>query len=306
MTKLHNNIEQIEKWGGMFTGESVDVFYISVSPELAQNLLDNNYVGQRNISEATVAGYISDMRKGIWNEKILDTIIKLTPDFKLLNGQHRMAAVIRYGNPVVMPFMFNVSTEEYSYLDNGKRRSAQNYIDCKYKSQVAALARIALIYETQISKSFGTATTSGSPIGTRTNVVKYANEHLHYLERIASDGSRMRTAVGCYGNLIYSFFIWVVKFVEDDEDLADFINDFCEAAPKNRTVQACKTKLAKTFAIKGQSKLPGEHNKVFAILFNGYFHFKKKDGIVRLDSNDRVLTHYELLADSKRKEMNKS
>ena len=296
MNNIAKSFLQIQKWGGVVSGDKVEVYFVTVTPELAKNLLNNNYHKQRAISENTVLMYVEDMKNGLWNERMLDTIIKVTPEFHLLNGQHRMTAVIKYGKPVVMPFMFDVSEDEYIWLDNGKRRSAQNYIDAKYRSSVVALARVCLLYERTSTISFGTVATTGNSLATRPNIVSYANENLELLVEISKKSNRMKNAIKCYGAAIYGFFIWVVMYTHNDDYINAFITDFCEDAPMNRTVQACKSKLIKTYAVRGQNRMPSNYNNVFALLFGAYEHFRRNDGVAKLDQNAWALKRYESMA----------
>ena len=92
-----------------------------MTPEFAAKLLERNE-GNRPLKPKTVATYVEDMKNGRWS--ISDSMICVSPDGKLLNGQHRLNAVIKAGVSVTMPIMWNCPESAYANMDTGAKRSA--------------------------------------------------------------------------------------------------------------------------------------------------------------------------------------
>jgi hypothetical protein len=75
---------------------------IMVTPEVAQQIIDRfNYVNQRKVSAQHVAKLASEMTAGAWTPGS-QIAFGITPDQRvhLVNGQHRLAAVIHSGVPI--------------------------------------------------------------------------------------------------------------------------------------------------------------------------------------------------------------
>lgn len=77
----------------------------TVTPEKARELLDNQ-VANRTVSPPTVLRYVNEIVAGRWRASMLSPIV-VDENGRLIDGQHRMHAVIRAGVPV--SFMFHQS-----------------------------------------------------------------------------------------------------------------------------------------------------------------------------------------------------
>lgn len=72
-----------------------------IEPELAQRILSEaNYQGQRKIDHRAVGVYAEMMRRGLW--QVADPIAfgRLAGRLVLVNGQHRLHAIVAFGRPV--------------------------------------------------------------------------------------------------------------------------------------------------------------------------------------------------------------
>ena len=72
-----------------------------VTPKLAATWLSDN-LQSRPLDEERVAEYAERMRSGEWTERVkgIQRPIERLDTGRLLNGQHRLAAVVRAGVPV--------------------------------------------------------------------------------------------------------------------------------------------------------------------------------------------------------------
>jgi len=75
-------------------------FYDLISPKQAAAWLSKNPYN-RPLKESLVAEYARKMEAGEWKEKG-GIPIWVTEDGELINGQHRLAAVVRFGRPVLL------------------------------------------------------------------------------------------------------------------------------------------------------------------------------------------------------------
>ena len=96
---------------------------VSIGPEMAARWLETkNYEDNRSRSRARVELYARQMRLGNWalngEALILDT------SGMLLNGQHRLAAVILHGRPVTFSVIEGVEQSLFTTMDQAYSRTA--------------------------------------------------------------------------------------------------------------------------------------------------------------------------------------
>ena len=117
---------------------------VNVTPELARYWLDQNR-SNRRIRRQIFKAYARDMAAGAW--KLTAEPIKLASDGTLLDGQHRLQAVIDAGIPVSMFVAYDVPTDAQPAMDSGAKRTAADALTfhgASNASLVAAAARIAV------------------------------------------------------------------------------------------------------------------------------------------------------------------
>ena len=96
---------------------------MTITPDMAKAMLQSN-IRNRKISHGTIEAYSQDMLSGNWG--ISHQGIAFNPDGKLMDGQHRLLAIIKSGIPVQMlvctdvPLTYNI--------DNGRRRTPLNQL----------------------------------------------------------------------------------------------------------------------------------------------------------------------------------
>lgn len=94
---------------------------ILVTPALAEAWLKKN-VSNRTLSEKGVRGYATSMRAGRWVHN--GETIKFDLNGNLIDGQHRLHAVISTREPQPMLVVSGLSTDAFATIDSGKKRTA--------------------------------------------------------------------------------------------------------------------------------------------------------------------------------------
>lgn len=124
---------------------TVDVL---VGPDLAREWLARN-TSNRNIRPLRVAQYARDMRAGAW--KRTGETIKFDTNGDLLDGQHRLAAVIESEATAPMSVTFGLDPDIKHYVDTGAARTPADALRIKGESSPAILAgaaRVGYLLET--------------------------------------------------------------------------------------------------------------------------------------------------------------
>ena len=109
-----------------------------VTPELAAELLQNN-AGNRKARRSLVAKYATTMKSGGWD--VTPEAIILSKTGRLLNGQHRLQAVIESGETLILLFIENVDEAIFKRLDRGAPRSISDALQIDKK--LAEVARFS-------------------------------------------------------------------------------------------------------------------------------------------------------------------
>lgn len=125
---------------------------VDVTPALAEQLLGRND-RNRNIRSATVAAYARDMAAGNW--LMTGEPIKVAPNGALIDGQHRLLAVIKSGVTVQMVIARGIPAESQRVMDTGDKRSAADMLKMDghaNASNLAASVRFAMALESEKPK----------------------------------------------------------------------------------------------------------------------------------------------------------
>lgn len=119
----------------------------TITPERAAQILQHNEKN-RPLSRQHVQELAQAMRRGGW--RLNYEPVKIGASGRLLDGQHRLHAVIQAGASVDMVVVTGVDDAVFETLDTGKRRGAWDVLAIDGEHQTAALAaglRLLLIHE---------------------------------------------------------------------------------------------------------------------------------------------------------------
>lgn len=113
-----------------------------ITPAYAKQLLEQN-PHNRPLSQMTVDRYASDMKSGRWNNNGQGVV--LTPEGMLLDGQHRMAAVVQSQATIAMLVVRGVPREAFVTMDSGKARSLSDVLAIEGRTHTTILAAMASV-----------------------------------------------------------------------------------------------------------------------------------------------------------------
>lgn len=108
------------------TTEPMRSMWALVTPEMAERWLDGNR-NNRRLRPAVVDRYAADMAAGRWTPS--SDSIAISRDGRLLNGQHRMTALVRANCTVGMWVTTGMPEESFRNMDRGASRTFADYLD---------------------------------------------------------------------------------------------------------------------------------------------------------------------------------
>lgn len=133
--------EQSPRWGHL------DIGIIKMDPDKAQAFLDRN-TRNRRVRRDIVEQYARDMAAGKW--QLTGESISFDRDGNLIDGQHRLQAIIRSGVTVELTTVWGLDPQVQEVLDTGMKRRAADQLAIrgyKHAALTAAAARLAILYE---------------------------------------------------------------------------------------------------------------------------------------------------------------
>lgn len=171
---------------------------LKISPARAAELLEAN-TSNRPLSRAVVRSYADAMQRGHW--LVTHQGIAFDSNGVLVDGQHRLAAVVEAGIPVEMTVFTEVEPGTFDVLDTGKRRNASDILAIggeKSSTVLAAMVRAVWLYENRSDAGWN----GGRAAVTNHEIVQTLQQHPRIRdfvaigERISNETGMIKSAAG--------------------------------------------------------------------------------------------------------------
>lgn len=141
---------------------------VSVTPDQASQWLDQHNDHNRHLRPSRVEAYARDMAAGRW--QFNGDPIRFSADGTLLDGQHRLHAVVRSGVTISLLVVWGLPRETQETMDIGAHRKMSDALTLRGESNsthLAAIARRVLMYDN------GSRVKSGHVVPTHAEMVAY-------------------------------------------------------------------------------------------------------------------------------------
>lgn len=140
---------------------------VEITPELARQWVDGRRKN-RTISQVSVDRYAHDMNNGRW--MVSGEAIKFDMSGKLIDGQHRLLAVLASGVAITSWVIWGLPEEAMDVMDSGRKRSPGDMLSIRgvaSPKNTAACCRWLLVikYGYTSNKTRGAGTTNDEIIG---------------------------------------------------------------------------------------------------------------------------------------------
>lgn len=166
-----------------------------ITPELAKSYLDTCNIDNRKIRPGMVLKYANYMTTGDW--VLSDQCISFDLTGKLINGQHRLLAIVQSGITIKAVVARHMPEDSFKYLDQGAPRSKTDLH--KYSSQVnTVISGLEKIFMTKKSFSFTQ----------RENARNYLINGIYPLESFIDNLTHTNAKVITSGPAMVAFVYW--------------------------------------------------------------------------------------------------
>lgn len=225
-----------------------------ITPKMAEEYLTHN-TGNRPLSQRLIKTYVDIMNAGKW--QISNDAICFDTEGKLLNGQHRLHAVIQSGVTCSFYVGRNFDTDAFSIMDNGKKRSAGDVLSIENINsplRTAAVAKCVMALRLRRANVSSNKNFSNSDILTevRSNTQGYIDA-MHNGERYYDGMARCLSPANA--GSIYYYLTYDMNYD------ATLVNDFFEClsdlkSTDNETIRSLRAVLVADYGNKQAKMLP--------------------------------------------------
>src|SRR5437588_1496250 len=176
----------------------------TITPKKAQEYLEPN-TANRPLATHTVKDFAGAMRRGEW--RVTHQGIAFDTAGALVDGQHRLAAIVEADVPVEITVFTEVPDGAFDVLDTGKRRNAADVLAIegeKSAVMLAAMVRTVWLYENrpELNWSGGDAGVSNHQIVQTLEQHPNLRDFIGIGEQIAVATGMLKSAAGASSYLV--------------------------------------------------------------------------------------------------------
>ena len=176
----------------------------TITPARAAELLEANTTN-RPLSRPVVRSFAEAMRRGEW--LVTHQGIAFDVNGVLVDGQHRLAAIIEAERPVELTVFSEVAEGTFDVLDTGKRRTAADVLAIegeKNSTMLAAMVRTVWLYRNRadLNWSGGAAAVTNHQIVQTLEDNPKLRDFLGVGEQIATATGMIKSAAGAASYLV--------------------------------------------------------------------------------------------------------
>lgn len=175
---------------------------VNITPNLAEKMLAKN-LGNRAVRDLRVAVLARDISEGNWRQT--GEAIKFDWTGKLIDGQHRLHAIIMAGRATRMLVIRGLDPESQKVIDTGTKRSAGDALrmagERSAPNVIAAAIRILIGLESGVTSAVG----SRLPDVTHSEVLDYFAGREESLASAALAAGRVAKVMGASVSTVAAF-----------------------------------------------------------------------------------------------------
>lgn len=198
---------------------------VFVSPNIAKILLKDLYDEQRPYRDRLAQKYAQDMADGRWVSDNPQPIV-ISSTGKVIDGQHRLNAVIISGKTVPMYIARGANEDTYRVIDSGATRTVTDRISMPQKSNCAALAKRVVA----LDKGYGLKTAlDGTITISQQEVLEVLDREPEHLLEVVKCAGRIRKDLGkCGAVSAYAAVLYAFEVVHGEGTLERIEQGICE------------------------------------------------------------------------------
>jgi hypothetical protein len=205
----------------------------TITPARAAEMLVANTTN-RPVSRSVVRGFAEAMRRGDW--MVTHQGIAFDRKGVLVDGQHRLAAIVEADVPVAVTVFTEVDEGTFDVLDTGKRRNAADVLAIegeKSTTMLAAMVRTVWLYRNRpdLNWSGGAAAVTNHQVVATLQENPKLRDFVGLGERIAAATGMIKSAAGAAS--------YLVEQANRRADLTGWYDGIIDGAGLTKTTRDC-------------------------------------------------------------------
>jgi hypothetical protein len=246
---------------------------VFLSPENAARLLVNN-TNNRNLSAGRVARYTNDIVNNRWVEDTGE-LIKIGTDGCIIDGQHRLTAVVKANKGINIHIATHVSKDVFDVIDSGKSRSSSDVLKIAGVINATKTAAFIQSYNQFANTKYRYHQAQLESSMTSKMILKYYNENSFFVDEVIKHSSTFYNQfqkVWSHGDvsLFYGLFTTVDKRLGHE-----FIRQLCQGTDiTNDTIILLRNRLIAD-KVNATNKLLVTHRRALVIKAWNCFYLGK-------------------------------
>jgi hypothetical protein len=241
---------------------------VTVTPAIAEKALASSTSRNRSTSYGHVKLMAESMARGAWSLNG-ETII-FDDNGNILDGKHRLSAVVKSGCTVKMLFVRGVAPECFQSIDSGRKRTHGDILSIAGLANGKKIAAICgAIYTYEMAGDFAPQTSPARTILTNRNpnfdVVREVEKRMPEIQKSSSVADRFCKLVPCRISHSLIGAIHYILAQIDEHDAEKFFSSICnmeftcDSDPKKR--------LFRSITVKGPAEIAKTNCRFTAAIF---------------------------------------
>lgn len=281
----------------------------AITPEYARYLLDKNYENNRTVRHSVVKQYARDMKNGNWVVGLYDNQIApicISKSGTLLDGQHRLLAIIEANVPVMMFVQTGLSEDAYTVMDNGVKRSTADVMRNSQNAYVLA-SFLKMVFATKYGESPIASSIQGKLYNRKSSghVTKHdileesENADRSTYDECVRNGVSIANAIGRGSPTIFAYGIWLCKWLGVDEELNAYVEGMASTKPSDCiNVDLVKTSILKKYLLGGRHT----NYDILSVFLKGYDATRNGKRLEKIANVDATMKKFNIYVSAKRSE----
>lgn len=254
----------------------------TITPSMARKMLEKNTMN-RPVNNDNLDALAKEMvRKNFY---LTGESIKIAKDGTLLDGQHRLMAIVKSGLAVKMFIIRGLENDSFKYMDTGRTRQASDVLaieGVKNATKIAAMVKFVVNFKRGHYSASSAGKTRGKFKLTNADVSEFVAKHKRSLED--SYGFGFAKGRRLISGVVVASLHYIFKAINERE--ADiFINQLVEGTglTKESPIFMCREK----FILDNRSKRKMPPKEKLALICKAWnlFRTNKKVTILKWDMN---------------------
>lgn len=249
-------------------GNTPRVGQMTITPDQAAAILNARNTHNRTISPTVVAKYARDMTNGDW--LLNGDAIRFAADGTLLDGQHRLAAIVKSGATIRTVVVWNLPAEAQATMDDGRKRTMANVLELSGQrtsaKTVASILRRAILWER------GVVVSGGASAPTKAEMQQYLNDHPEVTDAaVLADHIRNTRGVKCAASTLgLAYYLFSAKSKTAADEFFDKLRTGAGLEEGNPILV-----LRNRLALDGSTRLATESPEVLAWFIKAWNAWRK-------------------------------